>query len=419
MTKKKEAQAGRKSCPFNPGYLKLLLASHGMRVEERIAGEIEQTLKTRRGVSGGVELILPGDVWVNVPTEEEFAHASPLCLTKEGERFFLTGYGDRLEVSLLPQPDFYEKVTSRGTPYYQIAVLHGGEVHITPTSRCSFFELNANCVFCHEREKFLPIAREFITVEEVVEIVEAAFEDNLADSVELNIGYYDSEDRGILHLEPYIKAIKRNFDTLVSVDVQPPAASRWIDRTYAMGADKISYHMEIFNKEIFKKLCPGKEKEIGWERFAEALNYAAGIFPSGTVSSNLIVGLEPAESTIQGIDYLTTMGIMPILPIFRPLKGTPLHDTPVPEVDDMAPIFGHLYNAVKKSKMNMSWSKSVSTHLTPLESRFFAGEDARLQVVMQNIYKTKVGGKAVRGYTGLRRRLKVKEVEDSFESSGL
>ncbi len=406
-------------CPFNPGYLKLLLTTKGMRIEEAIAGEIEKTLKTRRGVSGGVELILPGDIWVNVPADEEFAHASPLSLTKEGKKFFVAGYGEKISVEIVPQPSFYEKVTSKGTPFYQLAVLHGGEVHITPTSKCQFFDFNANCVFCHEREAFLPIAREFITVEEVVEIVEAAFSEGLADTVELNIGYYDTQDRGVLHLEPYIQAVKRNFDTLVAVDVQPPKTNGWVDRTYAMGADKISYHMEIFDREIFKKLCPGKEERVGWERFAGALEHAAGVFPSGTVSSNLIVGLEPPESTIEGIDFLTKMGVMPILPIFRPLKGTTLSDTPTPEVDDIAPIYGHFYRAVKKSKMNMSWSKNVSTFMTPLEARYFAGDDATLQVAMQNIFKSKVGGKAVRGFAGLRRKLKVKEVDESLESSEL
>ena len=69
--------------------------------------------------------------------------------------------------------------------------------------------------------------------------------------------------------------------------------------------------------------------------------------------------------------------------------------------------------------MNMSWSKNVSTFITPLEARFFAGDDAKLQVVMQNIYKSALGGKAVRGFAGLRRKLKVKEVDESLESSEL
>ncbi len=406
-------------CPFNPGYLKLLLSTKGMRIADDLSGEIRKTVRTRRGIAGGVDLILPGDVWVNVPTEEDFAASSPLCLVRDGKDCFITGYGERIRVELVPQPPFYDRVTVKGTPFYQIAVLHGGYVHITPTSRCQFFDYDLNCRFCNEKKAFFPIARESITVEEVIEVVDVAFNEGAAESVEFNIGYFDTEDRGISFLDPFIRAVKRNFDTLVAVDAQPPVTNSWIDRTYAMGVDKLSYHMEIFDREIFRELCPGKAEKIGWQRFADALEYAAGIFPSGTVSSNLIVGLEPAESTMAGIDFLTEKGVMPILPIFRPLRGTPLQDMVTPEVDDIAPIYGHLYNAVKKRKINMTWAKNVSTYMTPIEGRFFAGEDAKLQVAMQSIYKSKIGGKAIRGLAGLRRRLKVKEVEESFESSGL
>ena len=405
--------------PSNPGYLKLLLSSKGMRIGKSIANELDKTLKTRRGAAGGVELILPGGVWVDVPIEDVFAKSSPFSLEKEGDDFYLRAYGESAPVDLVPGPSFYDKVTAKGTPFYQVASLHGGEVHITPSGRCQFFDLSASCLFCQEREAFFPIAREFITVEEVIEVVEAAFSEKLADSVELNLGYYDTPDRGILLLEPYIKAIKRNFDTLVAVDVQPPETNNWIDRTYAMGADKISYHLEIFDREIFKDLCPGKESIIGWERFIEALRYAASLFPGGTVSTNLIVGLEPPSSTMKGIDFLAGIGVVPILPVFKPLKGTPLYERGIPEPEDIAPIYGHFYKALKKSGVNMTWSKNVSTYMTPLEARYFAGDDAKLQVTMQNIYKSKIGGMAIRSFAGLRRRLKVKEVEDSFESSGL
>lgn len=406
-------------CPFNPGYLKLLLSTRGMRMMQGLAGEIKKTTGSRRGLAGGVDLILPGDIWVNVPVEEEFAASSPLVLEKEGNTFFLSGHGGRIDVEPVPHLSFYDRTTSKGTPFYQIAILHGGYVHITPSNKCQFFDMDLYCRFCNEKKNFFPIAREFITMEEVLEIIDVAFTEGVADSVEFNIGYFDTADRGISFLEPFIKAVKRNFDTLVAVDAQPPEDIRWIDRTYAMGVDNISYHLEIFDKDIFAELCPGKSRMIGWDKYIEALSYAAGVFQSGAVSSNLIVGLESPESTISGIDYLTKNGVIPILPVFRPLKGTPLQDRATPDVEDIAPIYGYLYSAVKKSRINMSWSKNVSTYMTPLEGRYFAGEDAKLHVAMQNIYKSRIGGKAVRGLAGLRRRLKVKEVDESFESSGL
>jgi len=48
------------------------------------------------------------------------------------------------------------------------------------------------------------------------------------------------------------------------------------------------------------------------------------IFPNGTVASHLIVGLEPFGSTIKGVDYLTRIGVIPILPVYRPRAGARL-----------------------------------------------------------------------------------------------
>ena len=54
-----------------------------------------------------------------------------------------------------------------------------------------------------------------------------------------------------------------------------------------------------------------------------------------------------------------------------------------------------------------------------LEARFFAGDDARLAVAVQNFYRSRVGSLATRNLARLRRRLRVRAVSDSFDASGL
>ena len=75
-----------------------------------------------------------------------------------------------------------------------------------------------------------------------------------------------------------------------------------------MGADSVLYNLEIFDKGLFEIICPGRSELIGRKRYLDALEYAASIFPNGTVASHLIVGLEPPGSTIKGVDFLTTDG---------------------------------------------------------------------------------------------------------------
>jgi hypothetical protein len=67
----------------------------------------------------------------------------------------------------------------------------------------------------------------------------------------------------------------------------------------------------------------------------------------------------------------------------------------------------------------MGWVRDLSFAVTPLEARFFAGDDARVTVALQHFYRSKLGNMAARNLSRLRRRLRVRRVSDSFDSSHL
>lgn len=405
----------------NPGFLKLELSAKGVRLSrELIEGkDLKAAFLARAGIGGGIDIILPDDVWVNAPVREAFTKESPYSLHKINGAFFLEKDGERIEVGVIPPPAFYEKKTSEGTPFAQVGTVHGGYLTITPIAACDFFPKEESCRFCSANFVMGPEGKHALSVREVVEIVHEAFEEGIAEFVQMSIGFLEGEGHGLASLEPYIKAIKKNFGTLLAVEAHPPATDAWIDRTYAMGVDSVSYHLDIYDPEIFSRICPGKARHIGRERYLDALQYAASIFPSGTVTSNLIVGLEPFDSTIEGITHLTRMGVVPLLPIFKPLEGSDYSRHNIPESEEIAPLYAHLYNTVKANKISMNWSKHVSIFITPIEGRYFTGDDAKLEVTLYNLYKSKLGSMATREIAKLRRRLKVREVEDSFDSSEL
>lgn len=405
----------------NPGFLKLELSSKGIRLSKELkeGKDLKAAFLARAGVGGGLDIILPDDVWVNAPIREAFTRDSPYLLLKEKGCFYIEREGERLEVGIVPPPVFYEKKTSEGTPFAQVGTVHGGYLTITPIAACDFFSRLESCKFCSAGFVMGPSGKKALSVREVVEIVHEAFEEGIAEFVQLSLGFLEGEGHGIAFMEPYSTAIKKNFDTLLAVETQPPDKDSWIDKTYAMGVDSISYHLDIYDPDRFANICPGKARHIGRDRYLDALQYAASIFPSGTVTSNLIVGLEPFESTIEGINHLTRMGVVPLLPIFKPLEGSDFSSHKVPGTEEIAPIYAHLYNAVKGNKINMNWSKHVSIFITPIEGRYFTNDQAKLEVTLYNLYKSKIGGMAAREIAKIRRRLKVREVEDSFDSSGL
>lgn len=404
---------------INPGHLKIGLALRGARLDPNVRGQIDalQTLPEPDGLPNGIELVLPDDVWASVPVNEARVAGSPYLLVERDRSFVLEGNDARVEVRLVPQPDFYRSTTTRGTPMWKVAKVYGSSLAINPAAACGYSVRGAACSFCAGGEATPPETVFEPSVDDVVDVVRAAFAEGAAEFVYFNLGYTGTEDGGIEFLEPYIRAVKRNFDTVVAVQLHPPSDNRWIDRTYAIGVDALNYSLEVHDEEVLARHFPGRAEHIGRRRYYEALQHAASIFPRGTVWSELIVGLEPPASTLRGIDTLSAVGVLPVLSLSRAGAAAALETDWT--VDQIAPVYEHLFHAVRKAKVNMGWVRDLSFAVTPLEARFFAGDDARVSVAMQQFYRSRLGNMAARNLSRLRRRLRVRRVSDSFDSSHL
>jgi hypothetical protein len=402
----------------NPGFLKFDLAIRGVRLGDGVRNhpDITAIASQREQAARSLELVLPEDVWVCVPVGQRFTDASPYELRAEGDTFVVGGAGQRCEVRIVPPPSFYAQATRTGVPMWHVGSAYGGYIAINPAAGCALVPGQLPCNFCDLATR-APERRTPLAVADVVETVRAAFAEGAVEFVYLHVGYLDGA--GVEFIEPYVRAIKRHFDTLVAVQLQPPRDNRWIDRTYAIGVDGLSYSIEIHDPATLARLCPERAAQVGRERYYEALRHAASIFPSGTVWSDLIVGLEPAESTLAGIDALVGMGVLPVLSIFRPLDDAQRRDHPLPTAAEAAPIFAHLFRAVRDARINMHWVRDLSAAVTPIEARFFAGDEARASVNMGQFYRSRLGALAARNLSRLRRRLRVRQVSDSFDSSHL
>ena len=402
----------------NPTLLKIELMLRGIRVEGDLLREVMGGCTgVERGLDG-IEMILPHKTLVNAPYREEFIRNSPYRLEKrEGSAFITDGTGE-VEVDLPPLPGFYRGATTTGTPFNRIGVVHGGHVAITPSKRCDFFQSDSACRYCTGNFESYGEKAASYSVDEVLETIEAAQREGKARIIYIDIGFSQEEDGGIKFLRPYIDGIKKNFKSLLVVESLPPGENRWIDEAYASGVDSVVYNLEIFDRELFELICPGRSKFIGRERYIDALRYATTVFPSGTVASHLIVGLEPPGSTIQGIDFLTGLGVIPILPIYRPSPEGTLRIEPL-TTEIIAPVYAHLYKAIKEKGINMNWVKDVSLMTTPLEGRFLVDGGSGFTSLLHDFYNTKVDElKATWGLSTLRRKLRVQGEDDSSGSSG-
>ncbi|MFQ5427373.1 MAG: radical SAM protein [Thermodesulfobacteriota bacterium] len=399
----------------NPGALKIDLMLRGAAIEDPEA-------RARACGATGIDILLPQKVLVNIPCEDWFTVRSPYVIKKAAGKkgYILTNGSESVAVSILDPPEFYTRKTASGVRFGDIAVTHGSYTVITPDKRCGFFKSSAQCRYCagnfsrDASEADAPV----YTVEEVLETAGAVLKEKASGIIYLSIGFSEGDDGGIKFLEPYVRAIKSHFNCLVAVEALPPASNEWIERAYAFGVDSMLYNLDIFDKELFSVICPGRAGLIGRQRTLDALKYAAGIFPSGTVASHLIVGLEPPGSTIQGIDFLTDSGVVPILPIFRPSRERPLDVTDL-EAEVIIPVYQHLYRTLKKKGINFNWVRDISMVTTPVEGGYLLTDEDGAPSLLDNFYDSRLGMKAAWGLSALRRRLRVKKTpkEDPPEGS--
>src|ERR1700687_1182221 len=118
----------------NSALLKLDLYCRGLLLDDSCLVEEDggrRVLRTRAGLGSGLELILPGGLWTNVPVAEPFAQQSPYLLRRRGGSYLLERE-DRpvAPVRLSPRPAWYDATTSTGKPMTRIGTLQGTYLRI-------------------------------------------------------------------------------------------------------------------------------------------------------------------------------------------------------------------------------------------------------------------------------------------------
>ncbi len=401
----------------NAALLKLDLYCRGLRLDDSCLVEEHggrKILRTRAGLGSGLELILPGGLWTNVPVTEPFAKDSPYLLVHRDGAYRLERGGEHVaSVALAPQPAWYDSPTSSGKPMRRVGTLQGTYLGVYPAKVCEYWteETKVNCKFCSVGLNLGIDDADVKSVDEVLEVVHAARRESGITYVDFNTGHYTGETYLDI-LEPFIRRIKDELGLLVGVQTPPHADLRRYDALRAMGVNRVSFCFEIFDPRVFEEVCPGKHREYGLPRYLEAVRYCAGLARKGprhepwVTNGEIIAGLEPPESSIRAIDWITSVGAIPTVCVFRPLLGTDYAHLPPPRSDDLVPVFRRLYEACMERGLPIGCAPNVHVSLVLLPEEARAFSDARYP--WQEL-KLKLLARAVR-FT-LERRFRARERE--------
>jgi len=172
-------------------------------------------------------------------------------------------------------------------------------------------------------------------------------------------GAYPKPDRGHRIHAQYLSALRKAFpDNWLRLTLAPPDNEKDVDLIFEAGANMVGYNYEVFDDVLYKKICPGKYYIIngnnGHEHYDRILQYTVQKFGRGSTHANLLLGIEPVESTILGIEHLASMGVMPTVFIFHPLRGTQMENQPTASVLDLIYVYRKLREISMKYHVDTS-----------------------------------------------------------------
>lgn len=374
---------------LNACELEIDLFCRGMRVPDSVplAG-VRGISRTRAGLGSGLEMAIPAgrlpkpEIWVNVPVVEAFARRSPYRLAVSDtlgvdRRYVVVDdrSGTEYPVRLPTEPQWYQRQTSRNVPMNRIGVLQGTYLAIYVNPVCAFWSASGQnrCRFCTTGRNVGENETAVKRLDDVVETCWAAKEESGISFVHLNGGFQGGH--GIDFVLPYVRKIKTDVGLLVGVQLAPERKFSRYDELIDAGVDHLSFCVEFMAPAWFKRICPGKARTLGQQLYFDAMAYCAKRMPHGSVSGEVIAGIEPVEQTLRAIDKITDLGAFPTVCIFRPTIGSDLEHHAPPRYDDMRRVMEHVYEACRSHWLPIGAAPNIEVSLvvnpddTPLLAR--------------------------------------------------
>lgn len=266
-----------------------------------------------------------------------YSKYTPYSLVLEENVLVLYDDGNRIGEVTFPEPHpITEQLLSNGELFRHIAnVSDEGGISVAYSSECSLKDKGEDCLFCsiNERAKDGVLNKVLIkSPKQVAEAYHLSRQAGVGNFFRITGGFVP-ERRELEYYLDVADAIKERYSSFYGVGIiGAPSDYTVLHKYKEAGFDNISHNLEVWDKNIFAVICPGKEKRNGgWQHWIDSLEYAVDVFGRGNVHTNIVGGLAPKESTLEGIEYLAAKGIICHFSVFHPEKGTPLDGYRSPE----------------------------------------------------------------------------------------
>jgi len=247
------------------------------------------------------------------------------------------------KVSYPPAPDWFFKTFEDGTKYCDILAFAGPCAFITVYRSCQFWGEKEECKFCDINENLrqgskhgkFSLPKAYKPVDQVVKAAKEAvqFKEEMYGEVRLKpysflitggviLGEIAGKNEENFFLQ-YVEAIRNEAGGRLPIILQTaPKDKETLKRYRAVGVDVHHGQIEVWDKDLFKMICPGKERYVGRDEWIRRVVDSVDIFGEGNVTPGLVAGVELAQpygfktissglkSMKEGFEFLMSHGVV-------------------------------------------------------------------------------------------------------------
>ena len=246
------------------------------------------------------------------------------------------GQTEIANVAFSPTPPYYGDALSDGTPIIEVApsIEWGYLLYLTVFRMCQYFGKEEECQFCDINRNFRQqraAGKPYFAVKPVERLLEAltrvASTEAHAKAYTLTGGSVTSElegkDEASFYIQ-YAEAIEDRFpNRWIGKMVVQALEGTAVQRIKDAGIKIYHPNYEIWDPDLFDRICPGKARYVGRNEWIDRIFKSAEIFGPECVIPNFVAGIEMAQphgfkteeeawaSTGEGLQTFMSKGISP------------------------------------------------------------------------------------------------------------
>jgi hypothetical protein len=308
--------------------------------------------------TGGLTLLLKDNVYVNAPFDEPIAEAPEATLLLEEQEevpFRVLFHGEEFPTQVLPLPGYLFAKDSRGRLVTEAVFSHADRARLSPIGGC-----HNRCGFCDSPLK----SYELRPAEQLMEALAIAQADTVLPVHHAVISGGTPKQGDYSYFSQACETIIRNAAMPVDVMMAPREDTKLIDQLSSWGVYGFAINLELYDDEMARRIAPQK-RGLGVQKFGETIERAVECTGGrGRVRSLLLVGLEPEEQTLKGVEFLARLGCDPVLSPFRPAPDTPLANHPGPSYELLESVYLRSLDIVERHGVKLGPRCIPCTHNT-------------------------------------------------------